>query len=51
VDGCPEHLAFSTEFMPLLNLENYSKVVFFPLSALKKVLATFQLFPQHSSPL
>jgi len=45
MDGCPEQVAFSVEFMPLLNLENHSKVVFFPMSTLKKLHATFLWFP------
>jgi len=45
VDGCPEQMEFSVEFMSLLNLENHSKVVFCPLSALGKLHATFLQFP------
>jgi len=37
VNGCPGHLAISTEVTLFLNLEHHSKHVFFPLSALQKL--------------
>jgi hypothetical protein len=44
VNGCPGHLAISTEVTRFLNLERHKKYVFFPMSNLKSYLQQYECF-------